>query len=227
MKLTWYGHSTFLLETESHAVLIDPFLDDNPASPVKAADVAADYILLTHGHFDHVADAAAIAQRTEATVIANFEIGQWLAKQGVSEAKIIGMNTGGAVATKFGRVKMTLAHHSSSLPDGSYGGSPGGFLLEVDGQRIYVSGDTCLFLDMKLIGVGGVDVAVLPIGDLFTMGPADSLEAVKMVGAKRVVPCHFNTWPPIEQDASSWAETVRQQTAAEPLVLEPGGSVEL
>ncbi|MCA9236075.1 MAG: metal-dependent hydrolase [Planctomycetales bacterium] len=227
MQLTWYGHSCFLLETDEHKLLVDPFLDENPAAPVKAADVAADFILLTHGHFDHVADAVAIAQRTEATVIANFEIGQWLVKQGLSASKVIGMNTGGALDAAFGRVKMTLAHHSSSLPDGSYGGSPGGYLLEVGGQRLYFAGDTALFLDMKLLGVGGIDLAVLPIGDLFTMGPADSIEAIKMLGARRVVPCHYNTWPPIAQDASQWADSVLQRTAAEAMVLQPGESVEI
>lgn len=227
MKLTWHGHSCFLLETGSHAVLIDPFFTDNPAATASAADVSADVILLTHGHFDHVADAADVAKRTEATVVANFEIGQWLVKQGVSDGKVIGMNTGGAVDLPFGSAKMTIAHHSSSLPDGSYGGSPGGYVLDVDGRRIYFAGDTSLFLDMKLIGVGGIDVAVLPIGDLFTMGPADSLEAIKMLAAKRVVPCHYNTWPPIAQDAAKWAAEVRQQTAAEPIVPEPGGSVEI
>ncbi|MBX3434982.1 MAG: metal-dependent hydrolase [Pirellulales bacterium] len=225
MKLTWYGHSCFSLETGEHVLLVDPFLDDNPAAPVKAADVAADFILLTHAHFDHVADAAAIARRTEATTIANFEIGQWLVKQGVSDAKVVGMNIGGGVDLPFGRAKMTIAHHSSSLPDGSYGGSAGGYVLETGDKRLYFAGDTAPFLEMKLIGIGGLDLAVLPIGDLFTMGPGDSLEAIKLLGAKRVVPCHYNTWPPIAQDGAKWAERVRQQTGADPVVLAPGESV--
>ncbi|MEM9660317.1 MAG: metal-dependent hydrolase, partial [Planctomycetota bacterium] len=153
---------------------------------------------------------------------------QWMQKQGLAEGRAISMNPGGGVNQPFGRVKMTIAHHSSSMPDGSYGGVAGGFLLELtDGRRIYVAGDTALFLDMKLIGVGGIDLAVLPIGDLFTMGPEDSVEAVKMLAPTRVVPCHFNTWPPIEQDAAAWAQLVERQTAAEPVVLQPGDSVDV
>jgi L-ascorbate metabolism protein UlaG (beta-lactamase superfamily) len=122
----------------------------------------------------------------------------------------------------FGRVKMTIAHHSSSMPDGSYGGVAGGFTVDLDDGRIYVAGDTSVFLDMKLIGIPRVDLAILPIGDKFTMGLEDSLEAIKLVNPRRVVPCHYNTWPPIEQDAVAWAERVCAQTAAEPVVLKPG-----
>jgi len=226
-KLTWLGHSTFTIETGEHRLLIDPFLNDNPAAPVKSDEVEADFILLTHAHFDHVADAASIAQRTGATVVANFEVSEWIKKQGVAVEKAIGMNPGGGVDLPFGRAKMTIAHHSSSLPDGSYGGVAGGFLLSLEGATIYIAGDTALFLDMKLIGVGGIDLAVLPIGDLFTMGPADSIDAIKMLSPQRVVPCHYNTWPPIEQDAAAWAKSVERETAAEPVVLPPGASVEL
>jgi L-ascorbate metabolism protein UlaG (beta-lactamase superfamily) len=122
---------------------------------------------------------------------------------------------------------MTVAWHSSQLPDGSYGGSPGGFLLQTVDGTIYFACDTALFSDMKLISGGGVDLAVLPIGDLFTMGPEDSLEAIKLINPTRVVPNHYNTWPPIQQDAEAWAKMVREQTSAEPLVLEPGGTISL
>jgi L-ascorbate metabolism protein UlaG (beta-lactamase superfamily) len=122
-------------------------------------------------------------------------------------------------------VKFTIAHHSSSMPDGSYGGVPGGFLLTVGGARLYFACDTALFLDMKLIGSGELELAVLPIGDRFTMGPDDSIDAIKFLSPKRVLPCHYNTWPIIAQDASAWAERVRSHTAAEPVVLEPGGKV--
>jgi L-ascorbate metabolism protein UlaG (beta-lactamase superfamily) len=221
-SITWYGHSCFALETDAGAVLVDPFLDDSPVAPMKSADVAADYVLVTHGHFDHISDAAAVAKRTGATVVGNFEICQWLQKQGVATEKVVAMNSGGGVDLPFGRVKMTAALHSSGLPDGGYGGAAGGYLLQLSKLRMYFAGDTALTLDMKLIGLGGLDVAVLPIGDVFTMGPDDSIEAVKFLNPKRVIPCHYNTWPPIAQDAAAWADRVRTQTAAEPVVLELG-----
>lgn len=227
LQLTWYGHNTWSLVSGKHTLLIDPFLDDNPACPIKADEVETDFILISHGHFDHVADAASIAKRTGAVVLACFEICNWLQAQGVAEEQCIGMNTGGGVDQPFGRLKMTLAHHSSSLPDGSYGGAAGGLLLEIDGQRLYFACDTALFLDMRLTAVGGLDLAVLPIGDLFTMGPADSLEAIKLLNPRRVAPCHYNTWPPIEQDAQAWATQVRQHTAAEAIVPFIGEAVTL
>lgn len=224
MKITWLGHACFLVESDGHRLLVDPFLDDSPTAPVKAADVEADFILLTHGHFDHVTDAPKIAKRTGATVLAGFEVSEWVKRQGVDESKVVGMNPGGGVEMPFGRAKFTVAHHSSSLPDGSYGGVAGGYLLTLSRERVYFAGDTALFLDMKLIGLGGLDLAVLPIGDRFTMGPADSVEAVKLLAPRRVAPCHYNTWPPIGQDAQAWAAEVRRRTAAEPVVLEPGES---
>ncbi|MCA9247461.1 MAG: metal-dependent hydrolase [Planctomycetales bacterium] len=225
VKLTWLGHGSWAIETEGHHLLLDPFLNDSPTAPIKAADAQADAILISHGHFDHVADAAEIAQRTGATVYSNFEICQWLSKQGVEKTEP--MNLGGAVDAPFGRVKSTIAHHSSELPDGAYGGNPGGFLLALAGKSIYFACDTALFLDMKLIGAAGLDLAVLPIGDRFTMGPEDSIEAVKLLSPKRVAPAHYNTWPPIEQDVQAWAERVRVHTSAEPVVVEPGGVIEV
>ena len=224
VTITWLGHSSFALEAEGVRLLIDPYLNDNPSSPIKADKAEADFILLTHGHFDHVTDAPAIAKRTGAKVLAGFEVTGWLQREGVAEDKVVPMNPGGAVRLPFGRVKFTIAHHSSSTPDGAYGGTPGGFLLELAGKRLYFAGDTALFLDMKLIGLGGLDLAVLPIGDLFTMGPEDAVEAVKFLNPKKAAPCHYNTWPPIAQDGAAWAEEVRRQTAAEPIVVEPGGS---
>ncbi|NOY28929.1 MAG: metal-dependent hydrolase [Planctomycetes bacterium] len=221
-EITWLGHSCFSIRAGKYDLLVDPFLDESPTSPVKAAEVAADFILLTHAHFDHLADAIPIARRTGATVVANFEICEWLKGQGVAEEKVVAMNPGGGVDLAFGRAKMTSAVHSSSLPDGSYGGVAGGFLLELGKSRIYFAGDTALFLDMKLYSLGGLDVAVLPIGDVFTMGPDDSIEAIKMLNPRRVVPCHYGTWPPIVQDAAAWADRVRTHTAAEPVVLNPG-----
>ena len=225
-ELTWLGHGSWALQIAGHNVLLDPFLNDSPTAPVSADDVEADHILVSHGHFDHVADVASIANRTGATVVAIFEIAEWFSKNhGVQNT--IGMNLGGGVDLPFGRVKMTLAHHSSQLPDGSYGGNPAGFLVSTADGTIYFACDTALFYDMKLIGEAGIDLAVLPIGDLFTMDPADAVEAVKLVNPKRVAPAHYNTWPPIEQDAAAWAEQVRKHTSAEPIVIEPGGKISL
>ncbi len=223
--ITWLGHNCWSIESAGNTILLDPFLNDSPTAPVKADAVKADYILLSHGHGDHLGDTVAIAKRTGATVLTNFEVGEWLKKQGVAADKVIGMNPGGGMQQPFGHVKFTIAHHSSSLPDGTYGGVPGGFLLKLDESRVYFACDTALFLDMKIIGTGGLDLAVLPIGDLFTMGPDDSIDAVKLLNPKRVAPCHYNTWPPIAQDASAWAERVRSHTAAEPIVLKPGSQI--
>jgi L-ascorbate metabolism protein UlaG (beta-lactamase superfamily) len=220
-ELTWLGHASWLLKVNAATLLIDPFLDESPTAPRKAAQVDADYILVSHGHFDHVADAASIANRTGATVISNYEITTWLAqKSGVK--KTIGMNLGGGVNLPFGRVQLTLAFHSSQLPDGSYGGNPCGFLIQTPATTVYFACDTGLFGDMQSIGDRGIDIAVLPIGDLFTMGPEDALEAVKLIRPKAVIPSHFNTWPPIAQDAEKWAERVRQGTKASAVVLQPG-----
>ncbi len=223
-ELTWLGHGSWSIKTGGHTILLDPFLNDNPSAPVRAEDVEADFILVSHGHFDHVADVASIANRTNATVVAIYEIAQWFAQNHKVE-NTVGMNIGGGVEMPFGRVKMTPALHSSQLPDGSYGGEPGGFLLTLADGNIYFACDTALFSDMQLIGRAGVDLAVLPIGDLFTMGPDDSIEAIKLLAPKRVAPAHFNTWPPIEQDAAAWAEQVRNQTDAEPIVLKPGEKI--
>ncbi len=132
------------------------------------------------------------------------------------------MNIGGMTKQPFGTLTMTRAIHSSSMPDGSYGGEPAGFVLEMDGKRVYFACDTALFSDMHLIGQAGLDLAVLPIGDLFTMGPKDSLAATKLLKPKQVLPAHYNTWPPIEQDAADWANLIRGGSDAEPIVLQPG-----
>jgi L-ascorbate metabolism protein UlaG (beta-lactamase superfamily) len=223
IQITWLGHNCWSLETGGHTLLVDPFLDDSPTAPVKSGDVKADFILVSHGHADHVGDTIKIAKRTGAKVISNFEVGEWFGKKGIDSGKLVEMNPGGGIQQPFGHVKFTIAHHSSSMPDGSYGGVPGGFLLTIGKAKIYFACDTAMFLDMKLIGAGGLDLAVLPIGDLFTMGPDDSIDAIKLLNPKRVAPCHYNTWPPIAQDAKAWGERVRSHTAAEPIVLEPGG----
>lgn len=225
-RLCWLGHACLLIESDGYQILVDPFLTGNPAAARKAAEVPADFILVSHGHDDHIGDTIAIAQRTGAMVVANYEIAQWLQGQGLS--KVHGQQHGGGHAFPFGRVKLTLAFHGSVLPDGSYGGNPCGFLLTCkDGKRIYDAADTGLFGDMKLIGEEGLDVAVLPIGDNYTMGPDDALRAVKMLQPKKVVPIHYNTWEVIAQDAEAWAERVRRETSTQPVVLKPGEWVEV
>lgn len=224
-EITWLGHACWSLQSGPYTLLIDPFLSDSPAAPKRADEVEANYVLVSHGHFDHVGDVAAIAQRTGATLISNFEICQWFVeKHGLRHT--LGMNLGGEATLPFGRVKLTLALHSSTLPDGSGGGNPCGFLLRLnEGKTIYFACDTGLFGDMALIGRGKLDLAIVPIGDLFTMGPEDAVEAVKLLQPKRAIPSHFNTWPPIAQDADAWAERVRRETSAEAIVLKPGESV--
>ncbi len=209
--LTYYGHSTFGIDAEGIKLIIDPFFaPNNPAATVTADEVEADFILITHGHGDHITDAVALASRTGATCIANFEIVGWLEGQGIEN--VHPLHIGGGNSFAFGRVKLTIAHHGSGLPDGSYGGSPAGILINFnDGVDLYIAGDTALTYDMKLIGEsGGVDLAVLPIGDNFTMGPDDAAMAAEFVKAKRVVPCHYNTWPYIEQDPQLFAEKLAQ-----------------
>ena len=225
-RLTWLGHGSWNLETDGHRVLLDPFLDQSPTAPVQSSDVEADFILVSHGHFDHVADVATVAKRTGAQVIAIFEIAEWFRTTHDIE-NVLGMNIGGGVQLPFGHVKMTPALHSSQLPDGSYGGEPAGFVVSLGQQRVYFACDTALFGDMAMIGHAGIDLAVLPIGDLFTMGPTDSLEAIRLIQPKRVLPAHYNTWPPIAQDANQWADQVRSQTDAEPIVIAPGETIDL
>src|SRR5204863_6723639 len=220
-RVRWLGHACLLVETDGRKILIDPFLTVNPAASAKAEDVPADFILISHGHGDHVGDAIAIAKRTGATVIANYEIAGWLQKQGL--AKVHGQQHGGSHAFPFGRVKLTLAFHGSALPDGSYGGNPCGFLIYMnDDKKIHDAADTGLFGDMRLIGEEGIDLAILPIGDNFTMGPDAAVRAVKLLQPKKVVPIHYDTFPLIAQDAAAWAARVRKETGVEAVVIKPG-----
>jgi len=224
-KLTWYGHATLGLETGGYKILIDPFFTDNPTASTTADMLNADYILVSHGHGDHMGDTLTIAQRTGATAISNFEIAAWLENKGLTTHA---QHLGGGYKHPFGYLKLTLALHGSALPDGSYGGNPAGFLLTTnDGHKIYMACDTGLFGDMRLIGEEDIDLAVLPIGDNFTMGPADALRAVKLLQPKHVIPVHYNTWDLIAQDPKAWATQVETETTTQAHVLNPGESFTL
>ncbi len=224
-QITWLGHAALRIETDGKTILVDPFISGQPSPPCKPDELDADFILVSHGHSDHVGDTVAIAQRTGALVICNFELSNYFQAKGVGN--VHAQHIGGAHRFEFGTVKLTTAHHGSSLEDGSYGGSPCGFLLTLPDGKLYIACDTGLFADMKLIGEEGIELAVLPIGDNFTMGPDDALRAVKLIEPKRVMPYHYNTWELIAQDANAWAERVRAETKAEPIVIEPGQSFRL
>ena len=225
MKLTYLAQSGFLAETTSHKLLIDPFLSGNPLAVTDPESLECDYILLTHGHGDHLGDTIPIARRTGATVIATFELAMYLANKGLS---VHPMGIGGQFSFPFGNVKFTIAHHSSGFieEDGTIIclGNPAGLLLKADDLTIYHAGDTALFYDMKLIGeANDIDMAILPIGDNFTMGIDDSLKAVDFLKPKRVIPVHFNTFPIIEADP----EMFKAKCPVPVDVLVPGESLEL
>lgn len=224
MKITYYGHATVQLDIDGTSVLIDPFLTSNPHTDVDPASVKADYILLTHAHFDHIEDVELIAKQTGATIVATHELATYYEKKGYS---VHGMNIGGGHSFSFGRVTMTQAFHSSSLDMGDvpvYMGMPGGFIIETEALTVYHAGDTALFSDMKLYGERfDIDVAFLPIGDNFTMGPVDALDAAHWLQAKRVVPIHFDTFPPIKQDARAFCDQLHQRG----LLIEPNTTIEI
>ena len=200
MTLTHYGHSCFGINHNDHRILFDPFISPNPlAAQIDIEKIEVDFILITHGHFDHIADAVAIAKRTGAKVISNFEIYQWLGKQGVEN--VHPMNHGGAVEQPFGKVKYVNAVHSSALDDGTYMGNPGGFVIDFGDLCIYYAGDTALTYDMKLIAREfDVNWAFMPIGDNFTMGVDDAIIASEFVDVKNIIGMHYNTFHPITID---------------------------
>jgi L-ascorbate metabolism protein UlaG (beta-lactamase superfamily) len=227
IQVTWLGHSAFHLVIEGYHLLIDPFLSHNPLAPVQADTIPADFIAVTHGHGDHIGDTAAIAKRTGATVISNVEIAHWLEKQRGLENHY-GLNTGGGVQLPFGRIELTHALHSSVLPDGTYGGQPNGILITAnDGTTLYHAGDTAPFMDMQLIGERGLDLAMLPIGDYYTMDPAGALRAIELLHPKAVIPMHYNTFDMLVQDVAGWAQRVQNETDCKPVVLDPGGTYNL
>ena len=225
LKLNWYSHACLLIETDDTKILVDPFITGNPLAPVKVKDLQANYIFVSHGHADHIGDTIEIAKNCNATVVANPEIVSWLQANGVEN--IHPLQIGGAAQFPWGKVKMTYATHSSSLPDGSYGGNPGGFIFYIEDKKIYHACDTGLFRDMTLVGDEGIDLAYLPIGDLYTMGIDDSIKAINFVEPKKVVPIHYDTFDLIKQCPDSWKEKVKKYTDSEPVVLKPGESITL
>lgn len=228
MRLTYLGHAGVNLEFQSggrdHNLVIDPFVTGNPNTPVELGSLSPDHVLVTHAHGDHWGDVPALAERTGATVIGTAEIAGYAEGLGL---KAHGMNVGGTHVFPFGKVRLTPAWHSSSFPDGTYGGMPTGIVLDVGGYRIYHAGDTALFSDMRLIGDLGLDLALLPIGDNYTMGPADAVEAIKLLRPKYVMPIHFDTFPLLAQDAGAFKRLVEESTSARVLVLKPGATAQL
>lgn len=224
-KVTWYGHATIGVQTSGFQLIIDPYFSGNPAASITANQMKPDYILVSHGHGDHIGDAVAISRRTQASVICNAEISGWLGKQGIATHA---QHIGGGHTYPFGYLKLTQALHGSGLPDGSYGGNPAGFLLTtLDGKKLYFACDTGLFGDMRLIGEEGIELAMLPIGDNYTMGPEDALRAVKLIQPRHVIPIHYNTWDLIAQDPQAWAERVKKETGAQAHIIAPGGTFEV
>jgi L-ascorbate metabolism protein UlaG (beta-lactamase superfamily) len=203
MKVTYYGHACFAAQVAGKNLLFDPFITGNElAKAVDVKSVPADYILISHGHPDHLGDAEDIARRTQATIISNYEVTVWLGNKGL--AKTHPLNHGGSCRFDFGRVKFVNAIHSSSLPDGSYGGNPGGFVIESSEGNFYYCGDTALTMDMKLIGESTkLTFAALCLGDNFTMGIDDAIKAAEFVHCNEVLGLHYNTFPPIQIDTAA------------------------
>jgi L-ascorbate metabolism protein UlaG (beta-lactamase superfamily) len=220
IKLTFHGQSAFTIENGTNSLLIDPFFTDNPVAKISASDVKCTHIAITHGHFDHFADCESIAKANNATVFGAYEICEYLQEKGHENCEA--GNPGGRIETNFGAISFTQAFHSSSYK-GRYMGMPCGLIIEFDSAVFYHAGDTALFSDMELIGdIYKPDIAMLPIGDRFTMGPEMASAAAELIGAPTAIPMHYNTWPPIEVDVKRFApENI------EVLVMQPSDAVEL
>ncbi len=225
MKLRYFSHSAFQITTDDgKVILIDPFLDGNPTSPVKSDDVTADFIVLTHGHGDHIGDSFKIAKRSDPLFICVNELADYVASKGF---KAHNMHIGGAYNFEFGRVKFTIAHHGSISPEGNYTGEPSGVVLTIDGKIVYHTGDTGLFLDMKLIGeLNNIDYMLVPIGDNFTMGIDDAVKAVEFVNPGVAIPMHYNTFPVIEADPNEFKSKV-EATGKKCIVMDYGQEIDL
>ncbi|MDQ0916544.1 metal-dependent hydrolase [Paenibacillus sp. V4I5] len=227
MDIIFHGQSCVEIRLKEHTLIIDPFLNHNPLAVTKPEDIKADYILVTHGHADHLGDSLEIAKRNQATIIAPNDLGRYLSFQG---AQTHGMGIGGEYEFPFGKVKMTLALHDSSYnPPGTkeniYTGMASGFLITAEGKTIYHAGDTGLFGDMQLLGkLNAIDLAFLPIGDNYTMGPHDAVTAAQFLQAKMVVPMHYNTFPLIKQDPKAFVDSLASE-GIKGVVIEPGQSL--
>lgn len=225
VKVTYHGHSCFEIGAGGNNLIIDPFISRNPVAKVKADEIKVNYILVSHGHGDHWGDTTAIAKRNGATVIANYELVKYAEKQGLQGHPL---HIGGSAKFPFGWVKLTIAHHGSTLESPEdHGGSPTGLLINIGGRTIYHAGDTGLFLDMKLIGeMNPIDLALLPIGDNFTMGLVDAAKAVEFLKPQKVVPMHYNTFDIIKQDPQQFVKLLAK-LPVECVVMKPGETIEL
>ncbi|MEW5761064.1 MAG: metal-dependent hydrolase [Candidatus Thermoplasmatota archaeon] len=220
MKIKWFGHAAFLL-SGNNVVLIDPFITDNPSAPCKWSDINCEIICITHGHQDHFGDAIKIAKKNNAVIISNHEIAEYASQSAMVE----GLNKGGSIKMKNTKITMTNAFHSSSMKE-TYMGEACGYIIE-SGAKIYHAGDTCLFSDMRLIGDAGLDVAILPIGDRYTMGIDDAVSAVALLMPKIVIPMHYDTFPIIKQNPKKFKALVEAAGKAEVVILKPGEEFEV
>jgi L-ascorbate metabolism protein UlaG (beta-lactamase superfamily) len=225
VQLTFHGHSCFEITDGQNNLVIDPYITGNPVAKVKPSDILAHYIIVSHGHADHWGDTETIAKANHAMVITNFELTKHAANQG---CMIHPLHIGGKADFPFGWVKLTIAHHGSSFGEADdYGGNPAGVLLNIGGKTIYHAGDTGLFMDMKLIGeMNSIDLALLPIGDNFTMGPIDAAKAVEFLRPKKVVPMHYNTFDLIKQDPNEFAKLARAQ-GVECVIMASGDKLDI
>lgn len=225
MKLIFHGHSNIEINTGNYTIFVDPFISGNPSCDIKKEDVKkCDYIILTHGHGDHYGDTDFLAKKFGATVLATFELAVYAEKQG---HKTHQLNLGGGFNFPFGRVKLTLAHHSSSTPDGNYAGDPAGVLITAEGKTIFHAGDTSLFEDMKIIGdTNKINYALLPIGDNYTMGIDDAVKASEYLKAEFIVPIHFDTFDLIKADVEEFSKKV-ESIGKKCIIMKPGNGIDI